>query len=83
MGKKHHKILTANLDFDDQREIAAYENRGGYRAVRKALQMSPDQVHAEVKKSGLRGRGGAGFPTGTKWGFVPKNTAEDRAENSA
>ncbi len=69
----HAKILTKNLDFDDQKDIGAYESRGGYAAVRKALQMQPDAVIAEVKASGLRGRGGAGFPTGMKWGFVPKN----------
>lgn len=73
---QHHKILTQNLNFDDQSQLAAYERRGGYKAIRKALGMSPDAVTAEVKASGLRGRGGAGFPTGMKWGFVPKNTGK-------
>ncbi|UCC31177.1 MAG: NADH-quinone oxidoreductase subunit NuoF [Phycisphaerales bacterium] len=50
-----------------------YESRGGYRAVRKALKMTPDEVVAEVKKANLRGRGGAGFPAGVKWGFLPKD----------
>lgn len=67
------KVLTAHLDYLDQKEIAQYESRGGYRAIGKALELSPAQVIEEVKNSGLRGRGGAGFPTGMKWGFVPKN----------
>ncbi|MFN8389643.1 MAG: NADH-quinone oxidoreductase subunit NuoF [Bdellovibrionota bacterium] len=72
----HHKILTTNLDHYDQHELAMYEKRGGYQAIRKALKMDPAAVQAEVKTSGLRGRGGAGFPTGVKWGFVPKNTGK-------
>jgi NADH-quinone oxidoreductase subunit F len=74
--KAHPKILTANILHDDQHTLRGYENRGGYAAIRKALQLQPDQVIEEVKKSGLRGRGGAGFPTGMKWGFVPKNTGK-------
>src|SRR5712691_741241 len=46
----------------------------GYKAVQKALQMQPDDIINEVKTSNLRGRGGAGFPTGMKWGFVPKQS---------
>ena len=53
--------------------LAAYEKAGGYRAVRKALgKMSPEEVRAEVERARLRGRGGAGFPAGVKWKFVPK-----------
>ena len=74
--KKHTKILTLNLNHDDQADLAVYEKRGGYRSIRKALTMSPETIQAEVKASGLRGRGGAGFPTGVKWGFVPKNTGK-------
>ena len=52
--------------------LTEYEAGGGYRALRKALtRMTPAQVTVEVKDSGLRGRGGAGFPTGVKWSFVP------------
>ena len=52
-------------------DLRAYEQAGGYRGLRKALAMPPQDVTAEVKKSNLRGRGGAGFPTGTKWSFTP------------
>lgn len=72
----HLKVLTANIDFDDQFTIDGYMSRGGYSAIKKALAISPDEVINEVKASGLRGRGGAGFPTGVKWGFVPKNTGK-------
>jgi NADH-quinone oxidoreductase subunit F len=56
-------------------KIDVYASKGGYQALKKVLQgkMTPDQVIAEVKAANLRGRGGAGFPTGMKWGFVPKN----------
>src|SRR3954469_7675919 len=49
-----------------------YRKRGGYEALKKALTMAPVAIVDEVKKSNLRGRGGAGFPTGLKWSFVPK-----------
>ena len=55
-------------------KIDVYESRGGYQMLRKALSMKPDEVTDEVKKSGLRGRGGACFPTGLKWSFMPKQT---------
>src|SRR5574340_241773 len=54
--------------------LADYERAGGYQALRKVLgKVSPADVTATVMKSGLRGRGGAGFPTGVKWGFLPKD----------
>ena len=70
--KKHKQILLCNVACDDQRSIAACEARGGYAALKKALAGDPLKVIEELKASGLRGRGGAGFPTGSKWGFVPR-----------
>jgi NADH-quinone oxidoreductase subunit F len=55
-------------------KIDVYESHGGYQMLRKALAMKPEAVTDEVKKSGLRGRGGACFPTGLKWSFMPKQT---------
>jgi len=65
--------LTKNIRTDGEApDVKAYEQAGGYQAVRKALSgMTPAQVVEEVKDSNLRGRGGAGFPTGLKWSFVP------------
>ncbi len=68
------KILLANIDKADQTSIAKYRERGGYKALEKALAMEQTALIDEVKASGLRGRGGAGFPTGMKWSFVPRNT---------
>ena len=68
------KILLANIDKPEQASIAKYRERGGYKALEKALAMEPTALIEEVKASGLRGRGGAGFPTGMKWSFVPRNS---------
>jgi NADH-quinone oxidoreductase subunit F len=64
--------LTAHWDDPDSFTLAAYERGGGYQALPKALAMEPDQVIQQMKDSVLRGRGGAGFPTGLKWGFIPQ-----------
>ncbi len=64
--------LTAHWDDADSFTLAGYRRVGGYEALPKALAMSQDDVIAAVKASGLRGRGGAGFPTGVKWGFIPQ-----------
>src|SRR5258706_9522936 len=67
------KIPLANIDKPDSTSIDVYIDGGGYKAAQKALAMKPEEVVQLVKDSELRGRGGAGFPTGNKWGFVPKN----------
>ncbi|WEK36189.1 MAG: NADH-quinone oxidoreductase subunit NuoF [Candidatus Pseudobacter hemicellulosilyticus] len=67
------KLLLEKAHVEGIRTYDVYRREGGYRSVEKALKsMSPDQVTEEVKKSGLRGRGGAGFPTGMKWSFLAK-----------
>ncbi len=65
------RILTANWDHPTSHTLATYRERGGYTALAKALKMTPAEVTQCVLDSGLRGRGGAGFPTGRKWTFVP------------
>src|SRR5579864_3510604 len=59
-------------------DINKYLELDGYKAVQKALQMNPDDIINEVKTSNLRGRGGAGFPTGMKWSFVPKESSKPK-----
>ena len=71
-------VLTDNWDADRAWTLASYESRGGYAAMKKALGMSPDAIIEEVKESGLRGRGGAGFPTGMKWGFIPQDNPKPK-----
>jgi len=68
------RVLMAHTDDPEQWKIETYEHNGGYKAIRKAIpNIAPEQLVDMVKQSGLRGRGGAGFYTGMKWGFVPKD----------
>ncbi len=70
MGRK---LLTEHINVEGIATFDVYRKHGGYRSVEKALKtMTPDEVTEEVKKSGLRGRGGAGFPAGMKWSFLAK-----------
>ena len=64
-------VLSRNFDRPEARTLAGYRAGGGYEAFRKALTLGPEGIAAEVKKANLRGLGGAGFPTATKWGFIP------------
>ena len=66
------KLLLKNAHIEGIRYFDTYREHGGYQSVEKALKMTPDQIVEEVKNSGLRGRGGAGFPTGMKWSFLAK-----------
>lgn len=69
------RVLMANIDKPNQCSIESYEKNGGYQAIRKAIPaIQPANLTTMVKDAGLRGRGGAGFLTGAKWGFIPKDT---------
>ncbi|MBU7015617.1 MAG: NADH-quinone oxidoreductase subunit NuoF [Theionarchaea archaeon] len=77
--KRQKRILFANNGLIDPREITEYLGVGGYAALEKALKsMKPEQVIEEMKKSGLRGRGGAGFPTGLKWEIARKSKGDTK-----
>src|SRR6201746_2963937 len=69
MGRK---LLLEHINVPGINTFDVYRSKGGYASVEKAFKMQPGDVVEEVKKSGLRGRGGAGFPTGMKWSFIAK-----------
>jgi NADH-quinone oxidoreductase subunit F len=72
-------LISARWGLKDSHKIDVYLQTGGYQALDKALkQMTPESIIGEVKKSSLRGRGGAGFPTGMKWSFVPKDSPKPK-----
>ena len=77
-GKEPHeretRIVFKNVDREGwDPSIDTYMKDGGYEQLKKAYKMTPDKIREEVKAAGLRGRGGAGFPAGVKWGFIPPN----------
>ena len=76
VGPPTDKIVTAHWGDDEVIGYDGYAANGGYEGLKAALGMTPDEVIEVVKASGLRGRGGAGFPTGTKWSFVPQDTGK-------
>ena len=74
---REHRLIFKNIDrvgWDNS--IDCYIKDGGYEQLKKAFTMEPQAITNEVKTAGLRGRGGAGFPTGVKWGFIPPNNTK-------
>src|SRR5690625_2616091 len=76
-GRHIDPQILAGLDGNNW-DVDSYVKRGGYEGLKKALSMSPEDVVAEVKQSVLRGRGGAGFPSGLKWSFMPRDLPGDK-----
>ena len=72
------KVLTRRFGLPNSASIDTYLAHDGYQAVAKAFEMTPEQIVEELKTSSLRGRGGAGFPTGMKWSFVPRNNPKPK-----
>jgi len=75
-GGEGERIVTKNIGVPEIRKLASYRARGGWQVFTKALGMQPSAIVEEVKASNLRGRGGAGFLTGMKWGFLPKGAKQ-------
>src|SRR4051794_35562662 len=72
------RVLTRNFGLPNSETIDTYLRTGGYQGFLKASKMTPEAIIEEVKASNLRGRGGAGFPTGMKWSFVPKQSEKPK-----
>jgi NADH-quinone oxidoreductase subunit F len=71
-------LQLKRMHIKDGHTLKVYQETGGYESLKKAMNMSQDEIINEVKASALRGRGGAGFPTGMKWGFVPRNSPKPK-----
>ena len=71
-------VLTTHFGDEQYRHVDAYVQAGGYESLRKALALPKEKIVEEVRKANLRGRGGAGFPAGVKWGFLPKDMSRLR-----
>src|SRR6202040_3414263 len=72
------RVISARFGLPNSASLDTYLATGGYAAFKKAREMGPDAIINEVKASSLRGRGGAGFPTGLKWSFVPRTSPKPR-----
>jgi NADH-quinone oxidoreductase subunit F len=72
------RVVSKNFEIEGSETLDVYLANDGYKAFRKAKEMAPEAIIEEVKNSALRGRGGAGFPTGLKWSFVPRNSPKPR-----
>src|SRR5580658_10551460 len=78
-GSEHEiRVISARFGNTNPASIDSFLAHDGYQAFLKASKMTQDEIIEEVKKSGLRGRGGAGFSTGMKWSFVPKQSAKPK-----
>ena len=71
-------LQLKRVHLENSHTLKVYQDNGGYESLKKAMNMSPDAIIGEVKASVLRGRGGAGFPTGMKWSFVPKDSPKQK-----
>ncbi|MFK7800560.1 MAG: NADH-quinone oxidoreductase subunit F, partial [Anaerolineae bacterium] len=69
-------VILRHKDVENIKDFDVYVKNGGYDGLKKALSMTPEEVVNEIKAAGIRGRGGAGFPAGIKWSFMPKGDGQ-------